>query len=88
MNGTLTIENFGPNNRDKRVGKSLYRICRQYDDSGKWYISESYNDQNEWSRYRAYFSEDLRYVVDKINSFNKEKEIINMMPGKEDTPCG
>jgi len=74
----ITLKDFGPSNRDKRIGNSLYRICRQSDDSGKWYIHETYNDGKGWSVNNGYHSTDLKFVIDKINSFTKEREVVSL----------
>lgn len=74
---SITIENFGEHNRDRHIGNSLYRICKS--DKGQWYIHETYSDKNEWSGYNHYYSDDLQFVIDKLNSFTKEKELISIM---------
>ncbi len=76
----ITLENFGPHNRDRKIGNSLYRICNTEPEkgTGKWYIHESYNDGSEWSRCKAFYNNDLQTVIDKINGFTKEKEIVSL----------
>ena len=74
----LTIENFSPTNRDKIIGNSLYRICKN-DDTGKWYIHELYGDQNGFAGYNAYFDDDLQKVIDIFNNITKEREIVSLM---------
>ena len=75
----LTIKEFSPVNRDKKIGNSLYRIC-QSDKSGKWYIHETYNYNNgsTWASSNAYYDDDLQVVIDKFNSITKEKEIVSL----------
>jgi len=72
----ITLANFGEHNRDRKIGNSLYRICRN--DSGKWYIHETYNDGAGWARNNAYYSDDLQAVIDRINSFTTEKEVVSL----------
>lgn len=74
----ITLENFGPHNRDRNIGHSQYRICRERDDSGKWYIHESFNDGQTWAGNNAYYSDDLQFVIDRLNGLTKEKEIISL----------
>lgn len=78
MNNIITMENFGEHNRDRKICNSLYRICRTEDNRGKWYIHETYNDGSEWACNNAYHNEDLQTVIDKINSFTKEKEVVSL----------
>lgn len=75
----LTIENFSPTNRDKIIGNSLYRICKN-ETSGKWYIHEQYNDQHTFAGYNAFHNDDLQKVIDAFNSISKERVIISLMP--------
>lgn len=76
MAGKITIENFSEQNRDRHIGNSLYRICKN--DKGFWYIHECYNDGNEWSRSNNFYNKNLAEVIEKINSFTKEKEVISL----------
>lgn len=73
----ITIENFSPFNRDRKIGNSLYRICRE-NNNGKWYIHETYNDGVDWCGNDAYFTDDLQEVIDKMNSFVTEKEVVSL----------
>ena len=77
----ITLENFNENNRERRIGNSLYRICNTdtKNTTGKWYINETYNDGSDWCRHNYYFSDNLSEVIDKINSFTKEKEIVSFV---------
>ena len=50
----ITLENFSQHNRDRKIGNSLYRICRGKDDSGKWYIHETYAEQMRQKYYGEY----------------------------------
>ena len=84
-NNKITLENFSQHNRDRNIGNSLYRICRGKDDSGKWYIHETYNNGVEWSANNAYYTESLEEVIDIINSFTEEKEVIALRFGNQNT---
>lgn len=75
----ITLENFGPNNRERIIGNSMYRICRAEDDSGNWYIFELYNYETSFAMAKAYFSDDLAATINRLNSFKREMEIIMMM---------
>lgn len=70
----ITPAAFSAENRDRRIGNSQYRVCQN--EKGPWYIHECYNDLETWSRRRGCFSYDLIKVLDKLNSFTKEREII------------
>lgn len=74
----ITLENFSSDNRDRHIGNSLYRICNTDAKAGKgeWYIHECFSDGSEWCRANYFHSDDLQNVIDKINSFTKEKEVI------------
>jgi quinol monooxygenase YgiN len=74
----ITLENFGPFNRDKKIGNSLYRICRVHDDLGAWYIHETYNDGSTWAANNACHSDDLQTVINKLNSITKEREVVSL----------
>lgn len=75
----ITLENFSSDNRDRHIGNSLYRICNTNAKTGKgkWYIHEGFNDGTEWCRANYFCNDDLQTVIDKINSFTKEKEVIS-----------
>jgi len=76
----ITLENFSEHNRSRIIGNSLYRICKtDLGSKNMWHISETYNTKNEFSMSRSYYSYDLQFVIDKINSFTKEKEIIKFI---------
>lgn len=77
----LTIEEFSPTNRDKKIGNSLYRISREYEDHGKWYIHETYNDKHTWVGNNAFYNDSLQFVIDKLNSLTKEKEVVSLRFG-------
>ena len=74
----ITLNNFGPNNRTKVIGNSMYRICNTdpINGTGVWYIHETFNDGNEFSQVNAFHSKRLEYVIDSFNRISKEKEII------------
>ncbi len=75
----LTMETFSEENRDRRIGHSLYRICRTRRKPYRWYIHEGYNDieNGHWARSNGFFTESLQEAIDKINSFTKEKQVID-----------
>ena len=77
-NDKITVENFSADNRDRRIGNSLYRICNTdgVNGKGKWYIHEAYNDGQEWCRNNNFYSDSLEETIARINSFTKEKEVI------------
>ncbi len=80
----ITLDNFSPDNRDRHIGNSLYRICNTETrpEKGKWYIHECFNDGVEWSRANYFYSDDLQTVIDIINGFTKEKEIVSIRFGR------
>lgn len=78
MNDKITLENFSPTNRTRFIGDSMYRICRTDDEIGNWYIYEQYNDGSEFSMANGYCSDDLASVIERLNSFTTEKEVINL----------
>lgn len=80
----ITLENFSPSNRDRRIGNSLYRICNTepQNGKGKWYIHEIYNDGYSLCFARDKLaSDDLQNVIDKINSFTEEGVITSVVFG-------
>lgn len=76
MENNITMENFGENNRDRKIGNSTYRICRN--DVGNWYIHEMYNDGTEWAIANGFTNKDLSAVIDTINGFTKEREVVSL----------
>lgn len=76
----ITMENFSEWNRDRIIGHSQYRICRNKD--GYWYIQESFNNVydggNEWCVSNNFYTKELKELIEKINSFTKEKEVISL----------
>lgn len=76
MNESISIYNFFKYNRDRIIGNSLYRICRNT--AGKWYILEIYNSEDAFSVGKGYFTDDLQSIIDRLNSFSKEREIISL----------
>lgn len=81
----ITLENFSAENRDRHIGNSLYRICNTdtRNGSGKWYIHEFYNDGSTWSSASDDFvSDNLRLVIERINGFTKEMEIVSVSFGE------
>lgn len=86
----ITLKNFSATNRDRHIGNSMYRICRENDDSGQWYIHETFGDGIGFTGNNAYYSNSLQIVIDKLNSFTKEREIVslacaNVQPNLRDT---
>ena len=77
MNDKITLANYSRTNRTRIIGNSRYTICREQEDAGKWYIYEIYNTPDEFAGKGAYRSDDLAAVIDRLNSFTQEKEIIN-----------
>lgn len=76
----ITLENFSEHNRDKIIGNSLYRICRD-NKTKKWYIHETYNNKHTWVGNNEYHNDSLEFVIDKLNKINKEKEIVSIRFG-------
>ena len=83
MNDKITLENFSPNNRTRHIGDSMYRICRTdgVGNFGNWYIHEQYNDGSTFAGANAYSSKDLAAVIARLNSFVKEREVIDLASG-------
>jgi hypothetical protein len=78
MNDKITLENFSSTNRTRFIGNSLYRICRADDEVGNWYIHETYNSGGTFAGRNAYYSSDLTSVIERLNSFTKEREVIDL----------
>lgn len=72
----LTMETFSPENREKRIGDSLYRICRESEHPFKWYIAEHINTPDTWSQARGCFRDSLEDVIKEFNSISEEKELV------------
>ena len=76
----ITQENFNENNRGKIIGNSLYKICRTSNRiHSVWYIHEENNTKNSLSGNNGFYSDNLQYVIDIINGFSKEKEVISLL---------
>ena len=79
----LTVQTFSPENRDKQIGHSQYRISadepRGKNAPHKWYISERYNNQEtgEWVWTRTRTTTSLKEVIEWFNGISKEREIID-----------
>lgn len=70
----LTVETLTPENRDKKIGRSLYRIIRNYDKPPyRWGILEIYN--NWETNLAACWSTDLAAVLEIFNAINEERAI-------------
>ncbi|MCM1234490.1 MAG: hypothetical protein NC489_30690 [Ruminococcus flavefaciens] len=78
----ITLENFGPDNRERRIGNSLYRICLD-DKTKEWYITEYYHSVMSSSTGRGFYSYDLGKVIAALNGFIKECEIVKPGPWAE-----
>ncbi len=72
----ITLENFGPNNRERNIGNSLYLICLD-EVTKKWYILECYSTIDVWATGKAFYGHDLGNVIGVLNSFTEEKEIVS-----------
>ena len=86
----LTAATFGPDNRTKYVGRSIYRICNTdaTKGSGKWYIFEIYSDYNEWAQGEGFYRNSLEEVIDIFNMIADEKAVISKYLSQKmhDTP--
>lgn len=87
----ITLENFSEQNRTRRIGESQYRICRTKE--GKWYVLETYNHLShgisvDWERATGFYSYSLSEVIEVINSFRNEKEVINHCTGRFSVQVG
>lgn len=71
-------EHFSEINRDKVIGNSLYRICRD-DNTKKWYIYEHYNDKEGWAINRAYYNSSLEDTIHIWNGIKEEREIVRLL---------
>lgn len=76
MENIITMENFGQYNRDRKIGNSTYRICRN--GAGNWYIHEMYNDGTDWAIANGFTNKDLSVVIGTVNSFTKEREVVSL----------
>lgn len=74
----LTKETFSEVNRDKIIGNSLYRICRD-DNTKKWYIYEHYNDKEGWAIHRAYYNSSLEETIHILNGIKEEREVVRLL---------
>lgn len=78
----IAPEDFGPESREKTVGHSLYRICRN-EESGSWFVSETYSVPGDFAMGSGYYSRDLREVIDAFNGISGEREIVGRAPERE-----
>ena len=79
----LTVRTFNQYNRDKRIGRSIYRISAD-EPGGKtaphnWYIAETFYDKKEgvWSKARSRSTTSLKEVIEQFNAITREREIID-----------
>lgn len=80
----ITLGNFSPENRDRYIGNSLYRICNTdpRNGKGKWFIHEIFNDGSSFCcASDNCASDNLQEVINRINSFTKEGEITSVAFG-------
>lgn len=73
----LTIKTFSATNRSKKIGNSLYKICRK-NNTEKWYIYEIYSNMDTWIGYQAHYNSSLEDTINTFNSITDEKEIIRL----------
>jgi hypothetical protein len=75
----INLENFSEINRDKTIGNSLYRICRdRY--TKFWYIFEIFNDGKNYSMaHDDYSDKNLADIINRFNNIKSEKEIISKL---------
>lgn len=72
----ITLKTFGRRNRTRKIGNSLYRICRR--GNGKWYIHEVYKNGKERATANDSNVAGLKEALDKINSFTSEQELTSL----------
>ena len=80
----ISLETFSEENRDRDIGHSRYRICRQQQHPYNWYIHEMWNeypDGNWWAIGNGFFTDSLQKVIDSINSLSREKEVAGVRQG-------
>lgn len=76
----ITIDTFSEENRDRQIGHSQYRICRQQEPPHNWYIHEAYNeypDGDAWSIANGFYTDSLQEAINTINGFTKEREVVD-----------
>ena len=69
----ITLDNFNPDNRERTIGNSHYKICRK--ENGMWYIHETYNDGASLAMSNGFYNTDLNEVISRLNSFTREGEV-------------
>lgn len=75
MTEVITLETFSENNRDRVIGNSLYRIIPN-PKRRKWQVFEIYSNNSSYAQ--AYSDEtfdELKEVIDYLNSLSKEREL-------------
>lgn len=82
----ITPETFSEENRDRRIGNSTYRICRQQHGKKRWYIREGFNDleKGHWAQGHGFFTDSLQEAIDTINGFTREREVIDRKRGEQE----
>lgn len=73
----VTLQNFGPSNRSRFIGNSFYEICLD-EKTKQWYIHERYSNAGSLAKGKAFYSNDLKWVIEILNSFSKEMEVISL----------
>ena len=73
-----TLENFSELNRNKQIGNSNYRICKEDGISEAWYIYESYDNGVEWEEHSACYHHSFEKVAGTFGRIDKEKVIVSL----------
>lgn len=71
----ITLENFGPNNRERQIGNSLYRVCID-SRTKQWYLFEIYNDGFGFTYAKSFYTYDLGKLLEALDGFSGEREVI------------
>lgn len=77
----ITLENFSPNNREKTVGNSLYRVCID-SSTKKWYLFEFYSDGVNFAYAKGFFTYDLGKLLELLDGFTREREVLEHCRGQ------
>lgn len=71
----ITLENFGPDNRERRIGHSLYRVCID-SQTKQWYLFEIYHDGSSFAYAKSFYTYDLGKLLETLNNFSGERAVI------------
>jgi|InofroStandDraft_1065614.scaffolds.fasta_scaffold28285_2 hypothetical protein len=71
----ITLENFGPDNRERQIGNSLYRVCID-SQTKQWYLLENYNDGFGFAYAKSFYTYDLGKLLETLDGFSGEQEVI------------